>query len=61
MGKRVERGIGAAARFVCELKIDGLAVVAAYEKGAFVRGATRGDGSRRGRDARTSARSARCR
>jgi DNA ligase (NAD+) len=43
-GKRVERGIGSAARFVCELKIDGLAVVVSYEGGAFVRGATRGDG-----------------
>jgi DNA ligase (NAD+) len=43
-GKRVERAIGTGARFVCELKIDGLAVVLSYEKGAFVRGATRGDG-----------------
>ena len=44
-GKRVERGIGTAARFMCELKIDGLAVVLSYEGGSFVRGATRGDGS----------------
>jgi len=43
-GGRVERAIGAGARFVCELKIDGLAVVLAYEDGGFVRGATRGDG-----------------
>ena len=43
-GKRVERAIGTGARFVCELKIDGLAVVVSYERGAFVRGATRGDG-----------------
>jgi DNA ligase (NAD+) len=43
-GKRVERSIGTGARFVCELKIDGLAVVVSYEQGAFVRGATRGDG-----------------
>jgi DNA ligase (NAD+) len=43
-GKRVERGIGAGAQFVCELKIDGLAVVVSYEQGRFVRAATRGDG-----------------
>jgi DNA ligase (NAD+) len=30
--------------FVCELKIDGLAVALVYEDGRFVRGATRGDG-----------------
>jgi len=43
-GKRVERVIGTSAKFVCELKIDGLAVVVSYENGSFVRGATRGDG-----------------
>ncbi len=31
--------------YVCELKIDGLAVSALYEDGVYVRGATRGDGS----------------
>lgn len=30
--------------FVCELKIDGLAVVLTYRDGSFVTGATRGDG-----------------
>jgi DNA ligase (NAD+) len=43
-GRRVERQIGPSARFTCELKIDGLAVVVSYEDGKLVRGATRGDG-----------------
>ncbi|MDQ3991280.1 MAG: NAD-dependent DNA ligase LigA [Actinomycetota bacterium] len=43
-GKRVERTIGRQADFVCELKIDGLAVALTYEAGAYVRGATRGNG-----------------
>jgi DNA ligase (NAD+) len=42
--KRVEREVGTRADFVCELKIDGLAVNLTYEDGAYVRGATRGDG-----------------
>jgi DNA ligase (NAD+) len=43
-GARVERAVGARAHFVCEPKIDGLAVSLTYEDGAFTRGATRGDG-----------------
>jgi DNA ligase (NAD+) len=33
-----------AARWLCELKIDGLAVALVYRDGRLVRGATRGDG-----------------
>ncbi len=43
-GKRVERGVGRQADFVCELKIDGLAVALTYEDGQYRVGATRGDG-----------------
>ena len=43
-GRRVERSIGTGARYVCELKIDGVACALTYEKGAYVTGATRGDG-----------------
>jgi DNA ligase (NAD+) len=43
-GIRVERAIGKVSGYVCELKIDGLAMSITYAKGAFVRAATRGNG-----------------
>lgn len=38
------RKVAPAISYVCELKIDGLAVTLQYENGEFQRGATRGDG-----------------
>ncbi len=44
--ERVESALGAGnATYTCELKIDGLGVALTYENGAFVRAATRGDGT----------------
>ncbi len=50
---RVRRGLGLPAapepapelRYVAELKIDGLAITLRFERGRFVQGATRGDGT----------------
>jgi len=41
---RVHKEVGDAARWLCELKIDGLAVDLVYRDGALLRAATRGDG-----------------
>ena len=43
-GKRMERYISGDVAYVCELKIDGVAMSLLYEGGELVRGATRGDG-----------------
>lgn len=43
--RRASQGTDDPISFVCELKIDGLAVSLTYENGKFVRGATRGDGT----------------
>ncbi|MEH0546998.1 NAD-dependent DNA ligase LigA [Streptomyces sp. B21-105] len=43
--ERVHRDVGASAyHFLCELKVDGLAVNLTYENGRLTRAATRGDG-----------------
>jgi len=53
--RRVERDAGGTVRYLCELKIDGLAINLTYEKGRLTRAATRGDG-RTGEDVTSNVR-----
>ncbi len=43
--RRTRQAVGDDISYVCELKIDGLAVSLRYEDGLFAQGATRGDGA----------------
>jgi DNA ligase (NAD+) len=43
-GERTRKLAGEPVEYVCELKIDGLAIALEYDRGTFVRGGTRGDG-----------------
>ncbi|GKV69801.1 DNA ligase [Sporosarcina sp. NCCP-2716] len=43
--RRVRAGVGDSVTYICELKIDGLAVSLKYDSGKFVQGSTRGDGT----------------
>lgn len=42
---RVTSALGRMPQFVCELKLDGVAISLVYERGLLVRGGTRGDGA----------------
>ena len=42
--RRIQEQLGTCVEFLCECKIDGLAVALTYQEGEFIRGATRGDG-----------------
>jgi DNA ligase (NAD+) len=52
---RIKNEIGANAQYLCELKIDGVALALVYRDGRLVRAATRGDG-RTGEDVTLNAR-----
>ncbi|MFD0520318.1 NAD-dependent DNA ligase LigA [Paractinoplanes durhamensis] len=56
--ERTIRDAGGPTPFICELKVDGLAINLTYEKGKLVRGATRGDG-RTGEDVTSNVRTIR--
>lgn len=56
--ERVERDAGGPVPYLCELKVDGLAINLTYENGRLVRAATRGDG-RTGEDVTANVRSIR--
>ncbi|MGX6606942.1 NAD-dependent DNA ligase LigA [Micromonosporaceae bacterium Da 78-11] len=56
--ERTLRDAGGPVEFICELKIDGLAINLTYEKGRLIRGATRGDG-RTGEDVTSNVRTIR--
>nr|WP_203801186.1 NAD-dependent DNA ligase LigA [Actinoplanes tereljensis] len=56
--ERTLRDAGGPTEFICELKVDGLAINLTYEKGKLVRGATRGDG-RTGEDVTSNVRTIR--
>ncbi|MED1419740.1 NAD-dependent DNA ligase LigA [Bacillus smithii] len=43
--RRVRESLNEEYSYVCELKIDGLAVSLTYENGVFIQGSTRGDGA----------------
>jgi len=55
---RIEKEVGSDAHFLCELKIDGLAINLLYRDGRLVRALTRGDG-RTGEDVTLNARTLR--
>jgi DNA ligase (NAD+) len=56
--ERTERDAGGGVPFLCELKVDGLAINLTYEKGRLTRAATRGDG-RTGEDVTSNVRTIR--
>jgi DNA ligase (NAD+) len=42
--ERIVKDVGTAPAYLCELKVDGLAIALVYENGRLIRGVTRGDG-----------------